>query len=254
VRVGFPGVDSDNLRLFLFQTAFGSGAAPLVPFTPAEDLATRPEPDLATKRGRAAVRDMVPAGDARVDEAVDLSATFEGALVEAPLAARKVLLTETGLNEAGFLTDEEVRPWPFSSGLSFDREASLSDPPLMLTSAEFTRSSTMSEICLFSISSGAALTVSPFTCGWSESTCWASESILMVCSASVRRELWLVTRNAAQKQDQTHRLVGGHSSFIGSLLGCLCSHHTLLNIVADRIRQMTGSAQKCLVPDICVGK
>lgn len=169
-----------GLRLFLFHTALGSGAVPLPPLRPAEDLEISPDGALAIRRGLAAARDALPGVDAP-DPAADLSFPFKGAFVEAPLAARKVLLTETALKEVGFLTDDEVRPCPFSSGLSFDREASVSDPPLMLTSAEFTRSSTMSAICLFSISFVAVLAASPFTYGWSEETFWGSESILMVC-------------------------------------------------------------------------
>lgn len=98
-----------GLRLFLFHTALGSGAAPLPPLTPVEDLEISPDGALAIRRGLAAARDELPGVDAP-DAAGDLSFPFEGALVEPPLAARKVLFTETALKEAGFLTDDEFRP------------------------------------------------------------------------------------------------------------------------------------------------
>ena len=50
----------------------------------------------------------------------------------------------------------------------------------MLTSEELTRSSTMSEMCLFSSSSVAEAAESPFTCGWLREPFCESESILMV--------------------------------------------------------------------------
>lgn len=68
-----------------------------------------------------------------------LSAVFAEALLAFAFAARKVLLTETALKVAGFLTDEPVRPCPLSPSLlltpsAFD--ASVSEPPLALASAE----------------------------------------------------------------------------------------------------------------------
>ena len=80
----------------------------MAPFAPMEDLVTDPEPDLAIKRGLAD-RDADP-GVEVPDVTVNLSVVFVGALVEAPLAARNVLLTETALKDFGLLTDEDVRP------------------------------------------------------------------------------------------------------------------------------------------------
>lgn len=103
------------------------------------------------------------------------------------LEVRKVLLTLIALKDAGFLMAEEARPWLFASSLVFDASdlaASLSDPPLMLTSVEFTRSSTMSDMCLFSISSVATAEASPFTCGCLESPFCESESTLIVYSVA----------------------------------------------------------------------
>lgn len=158
-------------RLFLFHTALGSGAgADFPPFALAEVFAIKPLPDLATSRGRGVAVDAVPCAATRPAPVAGLSLGFEGPVAGAPLDARKVLFTDTDLKDVGFLTVEEVRAWPFSSSLSLDRDASVSDPPLMLTSAEFTRSSTISEICLFPISSVGVLPASLFSCGWLELT------------------------------------------------------------------------------------
>ena len=62
--------------------------------------------------------------------------------LDAPLAARNFLLTETDLNVAGFFTVDELRAWP--SEVSFDLCASLSDPPLTLPSVDGTPSSVAS--------------------------------------------------------------------------------------------------------------
>ena len=117
--------------------------------------------------------------DAKV--AADLSPVFEEEAA-ALFAARKVLLTDTDLKLEGFLTDEE-RTLPLSS-LSFEIsvfDASVSDPPLTLTSAELTSSSTMSAICLFSMSSSE-----PFSCPLTVSTCWVVVSITgaVICCAN----------------------------------------------------------------------
>lgn len=98
-------------------------------------------PDFATSRGL----------DTRVADAVvelvaellaPLSPDLGGVAPVAPFVARKVLLTDTALNDIGFLTVEEVRTWP--STVLFDFTASLSDPPLTLTSADVTATSTAS--------------------------------------------------------------------------------------------------------------
>lgn len=100
---------TNDLRLFLFQTALASGAAP--GFPPLADVAVRgeesrtPLADLATSRGRDAVVEVVW----DVVAAAALSPSFEGVADVAPLAARKVLLTDTGLKDANFFTVEVVR-------------------------------------------------------------------------------------------------------------------------------------------------
>src|SRR3569833_1335637 len=177
---------SDSRR-FLFHTAFGSGAAAgLPPFTPPDDLgkdAPRPLPVFATSLGLAAEA-AVAGVDARPLDVAGLSPTFADTAPVAPLAARKVLLTDTDLKLVGFLTADEVRAWPFSSSLPRRRsglDSSVSDPPLMLASAEFTRSSTMSVMCLFSSSSGEAEAAAPFTEDGFESTLCESSVILTVC-------------------------------------------------------------------------
>lgn len=81
----------------------------------------------------------------------------------ATFAARKVLFTETALKEIGFLIVEVVRLWLFPSASLFefsDLAASLSDPPLTLTSAELgSRRSSPRDSCGLSDS----LFPSPFT-------------------------------------------------------------------------------------------
>lgn len=154
----------DDLRLFLFQTAFGSGAAAGRPFAPAP--LTRPV--LATSLGRADADEAeVRLATARVGEALSPGLATPG--VPAALAARKVLLTETDLNVVGFLAVDDVRTCPLSSPSLFfaasTLEVSVSDPPLMLGSAEFTRSSTISAMCLFDNSSGEPEVAVPFTEG-----------------------------------------------------------------------------------------
>lgn len=102
-----------NVRLFLFHTALASGAPP--GFTPLAaaavlgELSRRPLPDFATNRGRAP---RVAVDPARMGEGpvAGFSPSFEGAAVEAPLDARKVLFTETGLNDANFFTADAERP------------------------------------------------------------------------------------------------------------------------------------------------
>jgi len=101
----------DYVRRFLFHTTFGSGAAAgRLPFPPAPVLANEPPsplPDLATNLGRAdgAAADWTAASPLGV---AGLSPTLIGATVAVPLAARNVLLTDTDLKLAGFLTADEV--------------------------------------------------------------------------------------------------------------------------------------------------
>lgn len=90
-----------------------------------------------------------------------LSPTLGTLVLDVALEAKKFLFTETDLKVMGFLTDE-VLEWPMSSFLTWlSLEASVSDPPLMLTSAELTTSSTMSWTNL----STAAAEDSRFTSG-----------------------------------------------------------------------------------------
>jgi hypothetical protein len=93
----------------LFQTAFASGAAPFL-FTPiAVSLGVViPLLDFATKRGFA------PSGaeETGVEEgepADPLSTSLPLPAADAPLAARNVLFTDTGLKDTGFFTVELVR-------------------------------------------------------------------------------------------------------------------------------------------------
>ena len=153
---------------FLFQTTLGSGAAAGFPPLAFEYRGTEPLPlpVFATRRGRA---DKVaePGGGVELETGLSVGLVeMEPALA---LDAKKFLLTESALNVAGFLTEEAVRPCDLSSSLAFDpsgREASVSDPPLTLTSAEFSWSSTL-VMCLFSMSSWPEV---PFTTGWSRPT------------------------------------------------------------------------------------
>jgi hypothetical protein len=142
------------LRRFLFQTELGSGAVAGLPFVVRVLVAPpRLEPDFATSFNLEAEDPEVPVGVVDVVFAADASG--RDTEPEAALAARKVRLTDTDLKVCGFLTADEVRTWPLSSDdlMPFEVDASVSDPPLTLTSAEFTSSSTISAICLFSISS-----------------------------------------------------------------------------------------------------
>lgn len=140
--------EQGDIRLFLFQTALASGVEPAFP--PLAVVALRgaesrkPLPDFATNLGLAPVLVEGPTWVV-VDGAVPLSPSFEGAAAVAPLAARKVLFTETGLKDANFFTVDAERTWPFSSPrfLVSAFEASVSDPPLTLTSAELTIASTL---------------------------------------------------------------------------------------------------------------
>lgn len=155
---------ADDLRLFLFHTELPSGA----PGFPLElkVLVEPPKllPDFATSFRREAVEAVVPgAGEEEADPVAESG--LEEAFV-APLDARKVLLTETDLKLLGFAAVDEVRTWPSLASADLWEEGSaldvsVSEPPLTLTSVEFTSSSTMSVICLFSISSGGPFRAVP---------------------------------------------------------------------------------------------
>lgn len=159
---------SGDLRLFLFHTTLGSGAAAgFPPFVSDENLGVElpvPLPDFATKRGRDMDKVAEPVGGV-LEPAAGLSLVLDETFGFA-LEARKVLLTETALNVAGFFVEAPARIWPLSP--SFARDASVSDPPLTLTSAELIWSSTL-VIRLFAMSSGRG--EPPFTAGGTSSPC-----------------------------------------------------------------------------------
>jgi hypothetical protein len=131
----------------------------------------RPLPDFATNRGRAGAVVKGP-GCAAVVPVAGFSPGFKGEAVVVPLAARNVLFTETGLKEVNFLTVDVERTWPFSSPEFFEVSAfvaSVSDPPLTLTSAEMAPASVGSALsCLIS-----SFSLVPFTRGWVSSD-WTS--------------------------------------------------------------------------------
>jgi len=85
---------------------------PLPPFVAVEALGAEsrsPLPDFATNRGLgAALLEESPVG-AVVEPAAPLSPSFEGVAGVDPLAARNVLLTDTGLKDANFFTVDAVR-------------------------------------------------------------------------------------------------------------------------------------------------
>jgi len=93
--------------LFLFHTALASGAPPAFPpFAAVEErgpASRRTLPDFATSRGLRVELAEGPVG-AVADPDAGFSPSFDGAAGVVPLAARNVLLTETGLKEANFFT------------------------------------------------------------------------------------------------------------------------------------------------------
>lgn len=109
-----------------------------------------PLPVLAIKRGRDSDNVEEPGGGVP-ELPVGRSTVLAAALELFALAARKVLLTETALNVAGFLAADPVRLWFLSP--SRVRDASVSDPPLTLTSAECVACSSTLRIRLFAMSS-----------------------------------------------------------------------------------------------------
>lgn len=153
-----------NVRRFLFQTALASGAPLFPPFMPSDDFAAasrRPLPVFATSRGRN-VDDAGPAGVVVEDKDI-FSPILDGVVVPEAFAARKVLFTDTDLKDANFLTLESVRkcPLPSTAALVISAfEASVSDPPLTLTSAEATFESMVSAGSLRS-----SLSCTPFIVG-----------------------------------------------------------------------------------------
>jgi len=100
-------VSDAALRLFLFHTALASGAPPAFPpLAVVEErgpASRRTLPDFATSRGFRVELAEGPAGVVD-DPGAGFSPSFEGTVGVAPLAARNVLLTETGLKEANFFT------------------------------------------------------------------------------------------------------------------------------------------------------
>jgi hypothetical protein len=160
-------------RRFLFQTALASGPeAPLAPLTVEANLGpAAPLPVFAISLGREDNVD-TPVGVVLRLEAFDLSVDLTaGLLAGPPFAARKVLLTETALKVAGFLAVDEDRTWLPSLLFESPLDASVSEPPLTLTSAELIWSSTL-VMCLFSISSwpGLPFRIARSRTPWSEST------------------------------------------------------------------------------------
>lgn len=132
-------------------------------------------PDFATSFRREAEEPVVPGPG--VEEADPTADSVREVAFAGLLDARKVLLTETALKLLG-LAEDEVRTWPLPSANLWDAsafDASVSEPPLTLTSAEFTSSSTISVICLCSISSE-----DPFTAGADEVTWWVSGFVIEV--------------------------------------------------------------------------
>lgn len=122
----------------------------MFPFVPSDDFdeaSRKPLPVFATNRGR----NVVEVGPAGVLVAVkEIFSPIFGVDVPDTLAARKVLLTDTDLNDASFLTLESVRRCPLPSLADFvvsAFDASVSDPPLTLTSAEATLASIASASC-----------------------------------------------------------------------------------------------------------
>ena len=94
---------------FLFQTLLASGPEP-APFNFPIDRGTLLPPDFATSRGFA-----VRSVDAFVCAVLAVLSPERAAGTVTADFARKFFVTDTDLNEVGFLTAELVRTWP--SGL-----------------------------------------------------------------------------------------------------------------------------------------
>lgn len=104
----------------MFHTALASGATAGFPPLAAENRGTEPLPlpVFAISRGRAD-RVAEPGGGV-LELELGLSLGFGETEVTPDLAARKVLLTETALKVAGFLTEDPERAWDLSSSFSFE--------------------------------------------------------------------------------------------------------------------------------------
>lgn len=181
-----------DLRRFLFQTVLGSGAvAGLPPLAAKRGIESRlPLPVLAMRRGRfEAAADWGGWALGVPGAAGLLSPGFEAVAPGPAFEARNVLLTDTALNVAGFLTVDDVRAWSLSSP-DWDAsplDASVSDPSLTLTSAEVVCSSTF-VMRLFSISSAAR---PPFSVDSAlGSTFWVAASLVgtYICARLVSKE------------------------------------------------------------------
>jgi hypothetical protein len=100
------------------------------------------------------------------------SAVLEEAGLKPALDARKVLLTETALNVAGFLTDDDTLAWLRSPAgfAESDLGPSVSEPPLTLTSVDRVCSSTL-VIRLFAMSALASV---PLTEAFGSTSCAVS--------------------------------------------------------------------------------
>lgn len=103
-------------------------ASPTPPVADGLEDETRPDPDFATRRGFDTV-DVDGAAGAGVEVLAPLSADLAGMAAAGFFAARKVLLTETGLNDVGFLIEAGLAAWPSDAG--FDFTVSLADDPLL---------------------------------------------------------------------------------------------------------------------------
>jgi hypothetical protein len=151
----------------------------------------RLEPDFATSFNLEADDPAELMGTAGVSDGEEVSDRDDA--WAAFFAPRNVLLTDTDLKLWGFLTVEEARAWP-NDDLSLDVDASVSDPPLTLTSAELTSSSTISAICLFlSMSSGRP---PPFSGTAEWSTWWGEVSVVAevgACWGERERRVWSVS-------------------------------------------------------------
>lgn len=104
-----------SLRRFLFQTVVGSGAVAGFPPLEAEPVieSRLPLPVFAIRRGRFDTTVDCRSWALGVPGAAGLlSPEVEAAALDVPLEARNVLLTDTALNVAGFLTVDDVPACP----------------------------------------------------------------------------------------------------------------------------------------------
>lgn len=162
----------------MFHTTLGSGAeAGFAPFTTDEkrgDESLVPLAVLATSLGREVDRAFEPGGGV-LEPDVGLSMALVTVLLGMVFEARKVLFTETALKVAGFLVEELARPRllsPFFCFAQSAREASVSEPPLTLTSAELVCCSSTRAMRLLAMSSRLVEGV-PFRVESSAAASWA---------------------------------------------------------------------------------